>query len=83
MIADDFITAPAVVVGGGIAGLATALALDGCVVVSGAPIGNGASRLAQGGIAAAIGADDAPALHAADTVAVSAGTCGGRRSRRS
>ena len=73
MIADDFITAPAVVVGGGIAGLATALALDGCVVVSGAPIGNGASRLAQGGIAAAIGTDDAPALHAADTIAVSAG----------
>jgi L-aspartate oxidase len=71
--ADDFITAPAVVVGGGIAGLATALALDGCVVVSGGPIGDGASRLAQGGIAAAIGADDEPALHAADTLAVSAG----------
>ena len=73
VIADDFITAPAVVVGGGIAGLATALALDGCVVVAGGPIGDGASRLAQGGIAAAIGADDAPALHAADTLAVSAG----------
>jgi L-aspartate oxidase len=71
--ADDFISAPAVVVGGGIAGLVTALALDGCVVVSGGPIGDGASRLAQGGIAAAIGADDAPALHAADTLAVSAG----------
>ena len=37
MTADEFITAPAVVVGGGIAGLATALALDGCVVVSGGP----------------------------------------------
>ena len=37
------------------------------------PIGNGASRLAQGGIAAAIGADDTPDLHAADTIAVSAG----------
>jgi len=73
VIADDFVNAPAVVVGGGVAGLATALALDGCVVVAGGPIGNGASRLAQGGIAAAIGADDAPALHAADTLAVSAG----------
>ena len=73
VIADDFINAPAVVVGGGIAGLATALALDGCVVVAGGPIGDGASRLAQGGIAAAIGADDSPALHAADTLAVSAG----------
>lgn len=73
MTADDFITAPAVVVGGGIAGLATALALDGCVVVSGGSIGDGASRLAQGGIAAAIGADDAPAMHATDTLAVSAG----------
>ncbi len=73
MIADDFINAPAVVVGGGVAGLATALALDGCVVVAGGPIGDGASRLAQGGIAAAIGADDAPSLHAADTLAVSAG----------
>ncbi len=73
MIADDLITAPAVVVGGGIAGLATALALDGCVLVSAGPVGDGASRLAQGGIAAAIGQDDSPALHAADTLAVSAG----------
>ena len=33
MIADDFIQAPAVVVGGGIAGLATALSLEDCVLV--------------------------------------------------
>jgi L-aspartate oxidase len=69
----DFITARAVVVGGGIAGLATALSLDGCVVASGGAIGDGASRLAQGGIAAAIDAGDSPALHAADTLRVSAG----------
>lgn len=73
MIADDVIMAPAVVVGGGIAGLTTALALDGCIVAAGAAIGDGASWLAQGGIAAAIGPDDAPALHAADTLRVSAG----------
>lgn len=72
MIADDVITAPAVVVGAGIAGLSTALALDGCVVAAGAAIGDGASWLAQGGIAAAIAPDDAPALHAADTLRVSA-----------
>ena len=73
MIADDVIAAPAVVVGCGIAGLSTALALDGCIVAAGAPLGDGASWLAQGGIAAAIGAGDSPALHAADTLGVSAG----------
>ena len=73
MTAHDFVTAPAVVVGGGIAGLSTALALEGCVVASASPIGDGASRLAQGGIAAAIGRDDSPAQHAADTLRVSSG----------
>jgi L-aspartate oxidase len=73
MIADDFVVAPAVVVGAGIAGLSTALSLDGCALVAGGAIGEGSSRLAQGGIAAAIGADDSPALHAADTLRVSAG----------
>jgi L-aspartate oxidase len=71
MIVEDVTTTPVVVVGGGIAGLATALSLDACVVVSQEPIGNGASRLAQGGIAAALGHGDAPALHAADTLHVS------------
>ena len=73
MSVHDFITAPAVVVGGGIAGLSTALALEGCVVASGAVVGDGASRLAQGGIAAAIDPRDSPALHADDTMRVSAG----------
>jgi len=75
VIVDDFIQAPAVVVGGGIAGLATALSLDACVLVANGPIGEGSSRLAQGGIAAAIGRDDTPALHAADTIRVGAGLC--------
>jgi L-aspartate oxidase len=72
MIVDDFITAPAVVVGGGIAGLSTALGLEGCVVVANEPIGGGSSRLAQGGIAAALDRADSPALHAADTLRVAA-----------
>lgn len=70
MIVDDFITAPVVVVGGGIAGLAAALSLDDCIVVANEPIGGGASTLAQGGIAATLDPSDSFALHAADTLRV-------------
>jgi len=73
MIVHDFVTAPAVVVGGGVAGLSAALALDGCVIVANEPIGGGSSVRAQGGVAAAIAHGDSPDLHAADTVAVAAG----------
>lgn len=73
MTAVDVITAPSVVVGGGIAGLSAALALDGCALACNEPVGGGSSRLAQGGIAAALGTDDLPALHAADTLRVAAG----------
>lgn len=73
MKAPDYITAPVVVVGGGIAGLSTALGLEGCLLVADEPVGGGSSCLAQGGIAAALGADDAPALHASDTLRVAAG----------
>ena len=73
MIAQDFITAPAVVVGGGIAGLATALSLRGSVLVANEAVGGGSSRHAQGGIAAALARDDSPALHAEDTLRVAAG----------
>ncbi|TNC14282.1 L-aspartate oxidase [Methylobacterium terricola] len=65
-----------VVAGAGIAGLATALRLAPLPVtlVTAAPLGEGtATAWAQGGIAAAIGPDDAPALHAADTLAAGAG----------
>ncbi|WP_159718745.1 L-aspartate oxidase [Geminicoccus flavidas] len=65
-----------VVVGGGIAGLATALYLAPMPVLlltaAAAPEGT-ATALAKGGIAAALGADDAPNQHAADTVAAGAG----------
>jgi L-aspartate oxidase len=73
MTVDDFVTAPAVVVGGGIAGCATALALDGCVVVANEPVGGGSSCLAQGGIAAAMAVGDSPSSHSADTLDVAAG----------
>jgi L-aspartate oxidase len=65
-----------VVVGGGVAGLATALRLAPrpVTLVTASPLGLGtATGWAQGGIAAAIAADDAPALHAADTAAAGAG----------
>jgi L-aspartate oxidase len=67
------ITAPVVVVGGGIAGLSAALGLEGCTLVANEPVGGGSSCRAQGGIAAALGAGDSPALHASDTLRVSAG----------
>ncbi|AWB23751.1 L-aspartate oxidase [Methylobacterium currus] len=65
-----------IVVGAGVAGLATALRLAPLPVtlLSAAPLGEEtATAWAQGGIAAAIGADDAPAFHAADTLGAGAG----------
>ncbi|NIA25392.1 MAG: L-aspartate oxidase [Gammaproteobacteria bacterium] len=66
-------TAGTVVVGSGIAGLSAALALGSCVILTRSELGSGSSRHAQGGIAAAIGPDDDPAAHAADTVTVGSG----------
>ncbi|MFZ4805991.1 MAG: L-aspartate oxidase [Hyphomicrobiaceae bacterium] len=65
-----------VVVGGGLAGLFTALQLAPApvLVVAGAPLGEGASSVwAQGGIAAAVGPGDSPEAHARDTIAAGAG----------
>ena len=68
--------ADVVVVGAGAAGLCTAINLppgtDICVVEK-AGGGQGSSPWAQGGIAAALDPDDAPELHAADTIRVAAG----------
>ena len=61
------------VIGSGIAGLTTALSLQGSVVVTKGAFESGSSALAQGGIAAAIGAGDSTLAHAADTVAVGNG----------
>ena len=64
-----------VIVGAGIAGLAAALwaAPLPVVVLNKGAFGSGSTAWAQGGIAAAIGSDDSPALHAADTLAVGGG----------
>jgi L-aspartate oxidase len=70
--------APVVIVGGGAAGLMAALCLaprEVLLLCGGRLGGNAASGWAQGGIAAAIGADDSAALHVADTVAAGAGLC--------
>jgi L-aspartate oxidase len=66
-----------VIIGAGAAGLMAALCLPQPVVVLCAgTLGKGAaSGWAQGGIAAAIGADDTTALHVADTLAAGAGLC--------
>ncbi|MFA7432620.1 MAG: L-aspartate oxidase [Gemmobacter sp.] len=67
-----------VVVGGGLAGLACALHLAPAPVVllTAAPLGaEAASALAQGGMAAAVGADDSTDLHLADTLAAGDGLC--------
>src|ERR1041384_3546531 len=65
-----------VIIGGGAAGLMTALQMapEPVVLLSKAPLGAEASSLwAQGGLAAAMGRDDDPALHVADTLSAGAG----------
>lgn len=65
-----------VIVGAGLAGLQTALALapHPVLVLSPEPLGEGASSAwAQGGIAAAMAAHDSPGAHARDTLAAGAG----------
>ncbi|MFM9863908.1 MAG: L-aspartate oxidase [Micropepsaceae bacterium] len=63
------------IVGAGLAGLFTALKIKGPVtVLAAASLGSGASSTwAQGGIAAALGPDDSPELHARDTETAGAG----------
>ncbi len=65
-----------VIIGAGAGGLAAALHLAPLpvTVLTQAPLGQeAATGWAQGGIAAAMGADDLPALHAADTESAGAG----------
>jgi L-aspartate oxidase len=67
------------VVGGGLAGCSTALRLaDAGVAVRlllKRDFDESSSWLAQGGVAAAMAADDAPSIHAADTILAGAGLC--------
>jgi L-aspartate oxidase len=69
-------TRPILICGAGIAGLWAALKLAPrkVVLLTGAPLGEGAaSGWAQGGVSAALAADDTPALHARDTIEAGAG----------
>ncbi len=68
----------ALILGAGIAGLFTALKLapfPALVLAGSTPGLSGSSAWAQGGIAAAMGADDDWRNHAADTIAAGAGLC--------
>jgi L-aspartate oxidase len=66
------------VIGSGIAGLRAAISLADAgrvVILTKADPRESNTGYAQGGIAAAIGADDSPALHAKDTIAAGDGLC--------
>lgn len=64
------------VIGGGVAGLTVALNLPPdlrLILVTKGALGESNTRYAQGGVAAAVGLDDTPELHLADTLAAGAG----------
>ncbi len=69
-----------IIVGSGVAGLSAALAACGhgrTLLIAKDALAESNTRYAQGGIAAALGADDSPALHLQDTVAAGAGLVDG------
>ena len=79
-------TADVVVVGSGVAGLTAALHCRDALTASGRPdatvllvtkalLDAGSTRWAQGGIAAALAADDSPDDHFTDTITAGAGLC--------
>jgi L-aspartate oxidase len=72
-------SADVVIVGSGAAGLSAALAAAGhgrkVLLLTKEELGGGATPLAQGGLAAAIGPGDTAALHQRDTMAAGAGLC--------
>src|SRR4030081_384091 len=66
------------IVGGGVAGLRAAIGLAPAgrvLVLTKAEPAESNTGYAQGGIAAAVGGDDSPALHAADTMRAGDGLC--------
>ena len=66
------------IIGSGIAGLRAAVELSGAgsvLILTKAEPREGNTGYAQGGIAAAVGPGDSPALHAADTMAAGDGLC--------
>ena len=67
-----------VIVGGGVAGLFAALAAADearVLLLAKGPVRTSNSYAAQGGVAAAVGPDDDPVLHAEDTLAAGRGLC--------
>src|SRR6266850_1331739 len=67
-----------IIVGGGVAGLRAAIGLGPAgrvLVLTKAEPNESNTGYAQGGIAAAVGDDDSPALHAADTIRAGDGLC--------
>src|SRR5215469_12580030 len=65
-----------IIIGGGVAGLSTLLALPPrarVALMTKAALGESNTRYAQGGLAAAVGPDDDPELHLRDTLAAGAG----------
>lgn len=72
------IAADYVIVGSGIAALRASIGLQGggdTIVLTKAGSSDSNTDYAQGGIAAAVGPDDSPARHAADTLAAGDGLC--------
>ena len=66
------------IVGSGIAALRAAVELADAgeiLILTKAEPGEGSTRYAQGGIAAAVGTDDSPERHAADTISAGDGLC--------
>lgn len=67
-----------IIVGSGVAGLRAAVELSSAgavTILTKADPSESNTEYAQGGIAAALGADDSPALHAHDTIAAGDGLC--------
>ena len=67
-----------VVVGGGVAGLFAALCAAGearVLLLAKGSVRSSNSYAAQGGVAASVGSDDDPSLHAADTLTAGRGLC--------
>src|SRR5919107_3826506 len=65
-----------IVIGAGVAGLAFTLSLPPdlrVALLTKGVLGESNTRYAQGGLAAAVGTDDSPALHAADTLTAGGG----------
>lgn len=79
-VSDGLARCDVLIVGAGLAGLYAAVHLPAdlevVVVDKGVPGGDsGSSPWAQGGLAAALGPDDSPALHAEDTILAGDGLC--------